>query len=68
MIKLIKFQSISISKIYNFIFYFKALSNQKYRELQHDFKDVGLMTGDVTLNSSASCIVMTTEVSFEIVI
>ncbi|RIA98531.1 rRNA-processing arch domain-containing protein [Glomus cerebriforme] len=40
----------------------KALSNQKYRELQHDFKDVGLMTGDVTLNSSASCIVMTTEI------
>ncbi|CAD7060061.1 unnamed protein product, partial [Tilletia caries] len=27
----------------------KALSNQKYRELQADFKDVGLMTGDVTI-------------------
>ncbi|CAG8816674.1 9766_t:CDS:2, partial [Dentiscutata erythropus] len=39
----------------------KALSNQKYRELQHDFKDVGLMTGDVTLNPSSSCLVMTTE-------
>ena len=26
----------------------KALSNQKFRELQEEFKDVGLMTGDVT--------------------
>ncbi|CAG8739348.1 3408_t:CDS:10, partial [Dentiscutata erythropus] len=40
----------------------KALSNQKYRELQHEFKDVGLMTGDVTLNPSSSCLVMTTEI------
>ena len=28
----------------------KALSNQKYRELQEEFQDVGLMTGDVTIN------------------
>lgn len=40
----------------------KALSNQKYRELQEEFQDVGLMTGDVTINESASCIVMTTEI------
>lgn len=40
----------------------KALSNQKYRELQEDFGDVGLMTGDVTINSEASCLVMTTEI------
>ena len=40
----------------------KALSNQKYRELADEFKDVGLMTGDVTLNEDASCIVMTTEI------
>lgn len=40
----------------------KALSNQKYRELQEEFGDVGLMTGDVTINPSASCLVMTTEV------
>jgi ATP-dependent RNA helicase DOB1 len=40
----------------------KALSNQKYRELQAEFKDVGLMTGDVTINPGASCIVMTTEI------
>lgn len=42
----------------------KALSNQKYRELQEEFKDVGLMTGDVTLNPSASCLIMTTEVYY----
>ena len=40
----------------------KALSNQKYRELQETFGDVGLMTGDVTINQSASCLVMTTEI------
>ncbi|CAG9326340.1 unnamed protein product [Blepharisma stoltei] len=40
----------------------KALSNQKYREFNDEFKDVGLMTGDVTINESASCLVMTTEI------
>jgi ATP-dependent RNA helicase DOB1 len=40
----------------------KALSNQKYRELEAEFKDVGLMTGDVTINSEATCLVMTTEI------
>ncbi|KAB2599973.1 superkiller viralicidic activity 2-like 2 [Pyrus ussuriensis x Pyrus communis] len=40
----------------------KALSNQKYRELSQEFEDVGLMTGDVTLSSNASCLVMTTEI------
>ena len=40
----------------------KALSNQKYRELLKKYKDVGLMTGDVSINSNASCIVMTTEI------
>jgi ATP-dependent RNA helicase DOB1 len=40
----------------------KALSNQKYRDLHEEFQDVGLMTGDVTINPSASCIVMTTEI------
>ena len=40
----------------------KALSNQKYRELSQQFNDVGLMTGDVTINVNASCIVMTTEI------
>lgn len=40
----------------------KALSNQKYRELQAAFQDVGLMTGDVTINEQATCLVMTTEI------
>lgn len=40
----------------------KALSNQKYREFQDKFGDVGLMTGDVVINPSASCLVMTTEI------
>ncbi|GME83934.1 unnamed protein product [Ambrosiozyma monospora] len=40
----------------------KALSNQKFRELQADFNDVGLMTGDVTINPDAGCLVMTTEI------
>lgn len=40
----------------------KALSNQKYREFNEEFKDVGLMTGDVTINPTASCLIMTTEV------
>ncbi|XP_059178538.1 exosome RNA helicase MTR4-like [Physella acuta] len=40
----------------------KALSNQKYRELYEEFTDVGLMTGDVTINPTASCLVMTTEI------
>jgi ATP-dependent RNA helicase DOB1 len=40
----------------------KALSNQKYRDLQEEFGDVGLMTGDVTISPSAACLVMTTEI------
>ncbi|KAI0071344.1 P-loop containing nucleoside triphosphate hydrolase protein [Panus rudis PR-1116 ss-1] len=39
-----------------------ALSNQKYREMLAEFGDVGLMTGDVTINPSATCLVMTTEI------
>ncbi|KJA17238.1 hypothetical protein HYPSUDRAFT_146799 [Hypholoma sublateritium FD-334 SS-4] len=41
----------------------KALSNQKYREMLAEFGDVGLMTGDVTINPSATCLIMTTEVN-----
>ena len=40
----------------------KALSNQKYRDLCEEFDDVGLMTGDVTLNPNASVMVLTTEI------
>lgn len=42
----------------------KALSNQKYREFMAEFGDVGLMTGDVTINPTATCLVMTTEVCY----
>ena len=40
----------------------KALSNQKFREFTAEFNDVGLMTGDVTINPTATCLVMTTEI------
>jgi ATP-dependent RNA helicase DOB1 len=40
----------------------KALSNQKYRDLHEVFQDVGLMTGDISINPTASCLVMTTEI------
>jgi len=40
----------------------KALSNQKFRDLQEEFSDVGLMTGDITINPGATCLVMTTEI------
>lgn len=38
------------------------MSNQKFRDLQEEFEDVGLMTGDMTINPNASCIIMTTEI------
>ena len=40
----------------------KALSNQKFRDLQEEFADVGLMTGDITINPTATALVMTTEI------
>lgn len=40
----------------------KALSNQKYREFYEEFRDVGLVTGDVTINPTASVLIMTTEI------
>jgi ATP-dependent RNA helicase DOB1 len=40
----------------------KALSNQKFRDLQEEFSDVGLMTGDITINPTATALVMTTEI------
>eukprot|EP00667_Euglena_gracilis_P001831 EG_transcript_1831 len=40
----------------------KALSNQKYRDLSNDFENMGLMTGDVTINPNADCLIMTTEI------
>lgn len=50
--------------VYKFSHVSKALSNQKYRDMLAEFGDVGLMTGDVTINPSATCLVMTTEVVF----
>jgi len=44
----------------------KALSNQKFRDLGEAFEgsaaSIGLMTGDVTVNPDATCLVMTTEI------
>ncbi|XP_052223384.1 helicase SKI2W-like isoform X15 [Dreissena polymorpha] len=40
----------------------KALSNQKYRDFKITFEDVGLITGDVQINQTASCLIMTTEI------
>ena len=42
----------------------KALSNQKYADLvaRHGERDVGLLTGDVSVNGEAPVVVMTTEV------
>jgi antiviral helicase SKI2 len=40
----------------------KALSNQKYREFKKKFGDVGILTGDVSINPDAQCLIMTTEI------
>ena len=40
----------------------KALSNQKYRDFKEKFEDVGVITGDVSINPDAQCIIMTTEI------
>ncbi len=42
----------------------KALSNQKYRDFRDTFgeSDIGIITGDVSVNPEASCLIMTTEI------
>ncbi|KAF6198590.1 hypothetical protein GE061_008338 [Apolygus lucorum] len=40
----------------------KALSNQKYKDFKKCFESVGLITGDVQLNETADCLIMTTEI------
>uniref|UniRef100_A0A1I8BR64 Helicase SKI2W n=1 Tax=Meloidogyne hapla TaxID=6305 RepID=A0A1I8BR64_MELHA len=40
----------------------KALSNQKFRDFKLTFGDVGLITGDIQLNTEANCLIMTTEI------
>lgn len=40
----------------------KALSNQKFYDFKQKFDDVGIITGDVQVNSKAKCLIMTTEI------
>ena len=40
----------------------KTLSNQKLRDFRGKFNDVGLVTGDVSINDDAQCVIMTTEI------
>ncbi len=40
----------------------KALSNQKFRDFKNNFESVGLVTGDVQINPTASVLIMTTEI------
>lgn len=40
----------------------KALSNQKYRDFLQEYDDIGILTGDVQINSEASTLIMTTEI------
>ncbi|PWN30163.1 putative SKI2-antiviral protein and putative helicase [Jaminaea rosea] len=42
----------------------KALSNQKFRDFKQTFgaENVGILTGDVQINSEAPCLIMTTEI------
>ncbi len=41
----------------------KALSNQKFRDFQKQFPDnIGILTGDVSLNPDAPVLIMTTEI------
>lgn len=40
----------------------KALSNQKFRDFKDTFEDVGIITGDVQLEKTAQCLIMTTEI------
>ncbi|KAF5841460.1 P-loop containing nucleoside triphosphate hydrolase protein [Dunaliella salina] len=40
----------------------KTISNQKFRDFNGKFKDVGLMTGDVQIKPAAQCLICTTEI------
>lgn len=41
----------------------KALSNQKFRDFQENFRDrIGILTGDVSINPDAPVLIMTTEI------
>ena len=38
------------------------MSNQKYRDFKETFGEVGLITGDVSVNPDAACLIVTTEI------
>lgn len=40
----------------------KSLSNQKLRDFRTKFQSVGLVTGDVSIEEDAQCVIMTTEI------
>ena len=42
----------------------KALSNQKFRDFKKLFgtDDIGIVTGDTSINKDATCVIMTTEI------
>ena len=40
----------------------KALSNQKFRNFSQKFGEVGILTGDITINREAPILIMTTEI------
>jgi superfamily II RNA helicase len=40
----------------------KTLSNQKFKEFSDSFPSVGILTGDVKINPTAQCIIMTAEI------
>ena len=40
----------------------KSLSNQKFYDLKQQFKDVGIMTGDIKFCPNAQIVIMTTEI------
>lgn len=44
----------------------KALSNQKYHDFKVKYEDVGIITGDISVNPTASILIMTTEILREL--
>lgn len=40
----------------------KTLSNQKFKEFSESFPDVGILTGDVKINPTAKCLILTAEI------
>lgn len=40
----------------------KALSNQKFREFKDQFGEIGILTGDVSIDEDSFCVIMTTEI------